>query len=276
MKTINWLFTLIIVVVFVFITGCSMNRSVHNKTSIMEYLYPTENEREVQPNIPTLRLPLKVGIAFVPEKSIYMKSPITETEKQLLLETVAKHFSKHQFISEIEVIPTAYLTPKGSFTNLNQIKTMYNVDVVALVSYDQTQFTQDTLLSLSYWTIIGAYIVPGDKNDTHTMVDTVVFDIESKSMLFRAPGTSFIKGLSTAMHSAESLREDSHKGFNQATEQMIKNLDLQLSSFKQKVKDNPAKAKIVHRPGYSGGGGGGSMFWLLPPVAFLFSIRSKQ
>lgn len=41
------------------------------------------------------------------------------------------------------------------------------MDVVALVSRDQVQFTDQGLLSLTHWTLVGAYIVPGERNDTH-------------------------------------------------------------------------------------------------------------
>ena len=37
------------------------------------------------------------------------------------------------------------------------------------------QFTDEGLASFAYWTIIGAYIIPGEKNDTHTMLDAVVY-----------------------------------------------------------------------------------------------------
>ncbi len=48
---------------------------------------------------------------------------------------------------------------------------MYDIDVIALVSYDQVQFTDGSFLSLTYWTIVGAYVVAGEKNDTSTMLD---------------------------------------------------------------------------------------------------------
>jgi rhombotail lipoprotein len=90
---------------------------------------------------------------------------------------------------------------------------MYNVDVVALLSYDQAQFTDEGALSLTYLTIVGAYLVPAEKNDTHTMLDAVVYDIRSRKMLFRAPGTSQIKGHATLMNLSEQRRKDSDAGF---------------------------------------------------------------
>ena len=179
---------------------------------------------------------------------------LTEAEKSKLLEKVADNFRKYDFVSEIEVIPSAYLKQRGSFQNLDQIRTMYGVDVIALVSYDQVQFTDEGFMSFTYWTLIGAYVVSGEKNSTSTMMDTAVYDIQSRKMLFRAPGTSDIEGRSTPVNLSEELRADSIQGFNKAAEMMSTNLELQLNNFKEKIKANPEQVKIVHRQGYSGSG----------------------
>ncbi len=244
------------------LSGCGA-KSSHYKSSTVEYLYPDKQEIQ-KPETPALELPLKVGIAFVPDTSKYGRTvPLTESDKVKLMKKVSAHFKKYEFVGSIEIIPSNYLHPKGGFTNLDQLSTMYGIDVIALVSYDQHQFTDEGVASLSYWTIIGAYIVPGEKNDTHTMVDVVVYDIKSQKMLFRAPGISHIKGLSTPINISEELREDSVKGFESASEDLIVNLDLQLNLFKEKVKDLPEEYKIIHRPGYTGGGSIDIVFLLL-------------
>lgn len=143
---------------------------------------------------------------------------------------------------------------RGSFANLDQIRTMYGVDAIALLSYDQVQFTDEGMLSLTYWTIVGAYVVPGEKNDTHTMLDAVVYDIKSRKMLFRAPGTNHIKGKTTLVNLSEGLRANSEEGFNEAAREMITNLDQQLANFTDKVKERPDEYKVVHSPGFTGRG----------------------
>src|SRR5439155_258207 len=104
------------------------------------------------------------------------------------------------------------------------------------------------------WTIVGAYIVRGQKNDTHTMLDTVVYDIPSRKMLFRAPGLSEIKGSATLVNQSEQLRTDSEAGVSQATADMIKNLDAQLLAFREKVKERPEEYRVVRTEGYRGSG----------------------
>jgi rhombotail lipoprotein len=144
---------------------------------------------------------------------------------------------------------------------------MFGVDVIALVSYDQYQFTGEGVASLSYWTIVGAYIIPGEKNDTHTMVDAAVYDIASRKLLFRAPGVSHIKGRSTLVNINEQLRKDRVEGFQIASRDLAKNLDEELAKFKEKVKQSPESYKVVHKEGYTGGGSVDSLVLMLMAFA---------
>jgi len=129
------------------ISGCA-TRSTHHSSSVVKYLYPDKNEPVETSQIPTLSLPLKVGVAFVPETA-GRNYGFTEKEKNQLLREISGHFKKYKFVKSIEILPSAYLTPSGSFANLDQIRTMYGIDVIALVSYDQTQFTDEGLASIS-------------------------------------------------------------------------------------------------------------------------------
>jgi len=266
--------------------SCS-NQKTRSNSSVVDYLYPTSANKIIKPSIPTLNLPLKVGIAFVPDAGTEKKgrnwwtgvtgsgAALTSATKADLLDKVASNFKELDFVSDIEVIPTEYLTHGGSFNNLEQIQTMYGIDVIALVSYDQVQFTDEGFLSLTYWTIVGAYVVSGEINDTSTMLDTVVYDIKSKKMLFRAPGTSIVKGSATPVNLSEELRADSIKGFNAAAEEMTNNLHSQLSRFKENIKQNPEQVKIVHREGYSGGSGGSFSMYTLAILLLIAITKSN-
>lgn len=273
--------------IFVFILVSCGNQQTRSKSSVVDYLYPTSTNEVIQPSIPTLHLPLKVGIAFVPEQgsttrgrnqwtgAVGSGAALTSASKTDLLDKVASNFKELGFVSEIEVIPTEYLTHGGSFNNLEQIQTMYGIDLIALVSYDQVQFTDEGFLSLTYWTIVGAYVVSGEINDTSTMLDTVVYDIKSKKMLFRAPGTSVIKGNATPINLSEELRADSIKGFHAAAEKMTENLHSQLARFKDKIKQNPEQVKIVHREGYSSSGGGALNLYTLSILLLIALIKKN-
>jgi len=247
LKTLFMIF--LFMVTYNLLTGCASSKSRHYSSNVVQYLYPNKQPVET-PQIPQLSLPLKVGIAFVPEHN----RTLTELDKTNLMTEISAHFKQYDFVKSIEVIPSPYLRHNGSFTNLDQIRTMFGIDVIALISYDQTRFTDEGLASITYWTIIGAYIIPGEKNDTHTMVDATVYDIASRKMLFRAPGTSHIKSRSTLVNLSEQIRKDSLEGFTIASKELIVNLDQQLTLFKEKVKQAPEEYKITHKQGYTGGG----------------------
>lgn len=249
--------------------GC-LSTSENQNSSVVDYLYPQSRNVEVSTGIPTLVLPLKVGVAFVPS---FRASPaLTETKKAELLREVSANFEGLDFVKSIEIIPSAYLRPGGSFENLEQIQRMFDVDVIALVSYDQSRFTDEGIASLAYWTVVGAYLVRGEKNSTHTMLDAVVYDIASRRLLFRAPGTSSVKSSATLVNAGEQIREDAVKGFEIASDQLVDNLKVELDAFRTKVKEVPATAQIVQRDGQRGSGSGG---WLLvlAAAAALAAVR---
>ncbi len=254
----------LLAVIALFAAGCHAldrgnTRKRHN-SSLVDYLYPRGNhDRPTRPSVPTLTLPLKVGIAWVPEASggrdpQRQGDPVlTEARRKELAEAVIPHFQKHPFISSIQTIPTAYLTPGGGFENLDQLRALLGVDVIVLLSFDQLQTSESTELSLLYWTIVGAYLIPAEANQTHTMVDAAVFDIASRQMLFRAPGTSKSQGLATPVRTDDRLRVKSDLGFQEASTNMVANLQLELGAFQQRLKERPETAKIIRSPGYKGG-----------------------
>ena len=252
------------ITVFALALSACANATQHRAASVVEYLYPAK-EVVVQPSIPTLTLPLKVGIAFVPtrEDATGLTSVVPEADRQKLLNDIADHFRKQAYVKNIETIPTSYLTPRGGFANLEQMSRMFDVDVIALLSYDQVQFTNSGRSSLSYWTLLGAYIVEGEKNDTRTLLDAAVFDVKSRKLLFRAPGVSTVKGSATPVNVDELRRKDAASGFALATTNLLTNLDTELDAFQTKVRESKTDVKIVETEEYkdrksSGGSGGGS------------------
>jgi rhombotail lipoprotein len=274
MRSVNRRIIGLLVTALVSLTsGCGF-MTTQRSSSVVQYLYPDWADYVETRAIPRLELPLRVGVAFVPESTVQGRSlfvpeeittapSLTERDKLELMEEVSRHFKKYDFVKSIELIPSAYLLKEGSFTNLDQIRTMYGIDVIALLSYDQTQFTDEGLASITYWTLIGAYIIPGEKNDTHTMVDASVYDIQSRSMLFRAPGISHIKSKATPVNLSEQLRVDSVAGFQEASADLVTNLEFQLELFREKVKQTPGDYQVVQGPGYTGGGSLDGIYILL-------------
>jgi len=248
----------IIMLGIILLTSCSaiVSNNTGKKTqssSLMDFLYPNKGSRaEHKPEIPVLKLPVKVGLAFVPSKN-WQRDGIHGKDQVDLLEKVKKSFLKYDYIDRIEIIPSTYLNGGEGFSTLEQVGRLYDVDVMALVSYDQVTQSLENNAALLYWTIVGMYIIPGNENSIQTFVDTAVFDIKSKKMLFRAPGINKLEKRTTAVGIDDTLTEKSLEGFGLAVTDMTVNLDAELDSFKTRVEEDKI-AKIEHREGYSGGG----------------------
>lgn len=283
-------------------TGCdtfNSSRTEHQASSLYAYLYPDVDKHIDAPTIPVLSLPLRVGVAFVPANDhrqrhfIYnVKDDLTlsESQKIALMKRISTEFKKYPFVQSIDIIPTPYLTPGGSFANLDQIRTMYGVDVMVLLSYDQVQFTGEDLLSLTYWTVVGAVVVDGEKNETRTMLDAAVFDITSRKMLFRAPGIGDVKDSSTLMTLDEQLHQNSEEGFTKAAADLTTNLQVALADFRERVTNSMAQTKALgtnapveyvvrYKPGYTGSGGFGAIGTILIAglgACFLWTHRNRK
>jgi rhombotail lipoprotein len=224
-------------------------RRIHEANSVVQFLYPDKSQPFVEPRIPTLRLPLKVGVAFVPPATGHGRSNFSEAQKTALLQQVAAQFKELPFVQSIEIVPTTYLRPGGGFDNLDQIRALMGVDVMALVAYDQAQNSHETEWSLAYWTIVGAYIVPAQKNETHTLMEAVVYDVSSRSLLFRAPGTSAMRGNSTLFRTAGELQADARQGLDEAAKDLTLQLQHELEAFKVRIREEPTSVHIEHKAG---------------------------
>jgi rhombotail lipoprotein len=242
-------------------SGCGSmvgHGGIRQAGSIVDYLYPDAKEAPaLQPTVTRLRLPVRVGIAFVPGGG--RTGGLVEPAQRQLLERVKGAFTQYDYIGSIEVIPGTYLRARGGFDNLDQVARMFNVDVIALVSYDQVRFNDTSRLAVLYWTVVGAYVIKGDRYDVQTMVDAAVFDVRSRKLLFRAPGTSQVKGSSTMVGYGEKIRGAQADGFAQAVDQLIPNLQAELANFKERVKSD-AGIQVEHKPGSRGAGGVGWPF----------------
>jgi len=248
---------LISLVVLATLCACASNtpRKLSQSSSVVSFLYPdTAEPPAMTPGLTVLNPPVKVGIAFVPENAAsgttarpVNSGVIAETEKMRLLEKVKAAFANHPRIGSIEMIPTAYLRPRGGFANLQQAAQMFNVDVVALVSYDQIQFSDSNSFSMLYWTIVGAYVVQGDRYDVQTLLDISIFDVKSRRLLMRAPGQSQVKGSASMASFSGEARSARIEGFNKAVDEAIPALAKELEAFRERIKTD-AKFKVTEAP----------------------------
>ena len=254
------------ILIILSITACSSLWNFSGETrsgvssSLVDYLYPAgEVPPATQDTIPHLKLPLRVGIAFVPGQS--GRSAISEATKMRLLETVKAEFADRDYIEHIEVIPDTYLRSSKGINGMQQVARLYGVDVMALVSYDQVAFSEDNPASFLYWTIVGAYVIKATSNEVQTFVDTAVFDVATARLLFRAPGLNKTSDRSTLIESGEVVRKAKDSSFSAAMAAMTQNLTVELDQFQARVQEDPQVARTEWKPG-SGGGAFGLWFLL--------------
>lgn len=234
------------------LVGCGQYNS-QRTSNLLQYLYPgSESPGAMETtDLPDVTLPLRVGLAFVPEgKTITTKGgarvePLTEKFKIEMMRELRAQLAEYSAIAGVEDIPSTYLKIGGSFANLNQMRAMTGLDVIALLSYDQVQFTDRGLVSLLYWTGIGWWFVPGEKNDTNTMLDVAVYHVPSHKPLFRATGDSRIYGYSTPKNQSQNLRENSEEGFMEAMTILANDFKAKLDTLKRRLDQ---KASISFTP----------------------------
>jgi rhombotail lipoprotein len=266
------------ILVMLLIAGCSSLWNFGGETrsgvssSLVDYLYPAgEVPPDTQDTIPYLKLPLRVGIAFVPGQS--GRGAISEATKMQLLETVKAEFTDRDYIEHIEVIPDTYLRSSKGINGMQQVARLYGVDVMALVSYDQVAVSEDNPSSFLYWTIVGSYVIKATSNEVQTFVDTAVLDVSTARLLFRAPGLNKTSDRSTLIESGEIVRKAKDSSFSAAMDAMTQNLTIELDQFQERVQKDPQVARTEWK---SGSGGGALGFWILLAFTGLSACRARR
>ncbi|HEY7642638.1 MAG TPA: rhombotarget lipoprotein [Steroidobacteraceae bacterium] len=163
--------------------GSNGTRQTHNSSSLVEFLYPNGATPPAENQIPELKVPLRVGLAFLPSPE---GAGPTAADREALLEQIRQRFSSRKFVTEIVTIPEYYLRNSKGFEGLQGVQRLYSVDIMALVSYDQVEHLDENEWSLGYLTIVGAYVLKGNRHDVATLVDLAVVDPVTQSLILRA------------------------------------------------------------------------------------------
>lgn len=236
-----------------------------SSSSLVEFLYPNKSEPPEHDTVPELHLPLRVGLAFLPSHG---EAALDAAHQAELLERIKQRFKTRHFVNEIVLIPDYYLAGRRGFEGLQGVQRLYGVDVMALVSYDQTLHEDNNQWSLGYLTIVGAFVLNGDRHDLSTLVDLAVVDPGSRSLVLRAGGWDVRHGSSTLINEDRDSRDASVESFSAATNQMIDHFDAELTRFEAEVRAGNANVRIVNRSNSATGsptqghGGGGTLGWV--------------
>ncbi|MGH8253945.1 MAG: rhombotarget lipoprotein, partial [Steroidobacteraceae bacterium] len=233
-------------------SACAARRShTDGSSSLVEFLYPKGEAPPTQNSVPQLTLPLRVGLAFLPARNGGSGLGPDPAQRQELLQSVADRFSTRRFINNVVIIPDYYLQPGGA--SLESLQRLYQVDVLALVSYDQIGYESDLNKSWTYLTIIGAFVVNGTRNEASTLVDLAVVEPKSRSLLLRAGGTDLRTRDTNWVDSPADQRAQARAGYVAATAHMVDNFDMALKQFEVDVQQKKAPVEVSWQ------GGGGAM-----------------
>ncbi|HKQ16121.1 MAG TPA: rhombotarget lipoprotein [Steroidobacteraceae bacterium] len=250
-------------------------RQSHNSSSLVEFLYPHGATPPAENQIPELRVPLRVGLAFLPTPD---GTGPTAMQREELLEQIRHRFADRKFVTEIVTIPDYYLRTNRGFEGLQGVQRLYSVDIVALVSYDQVTNTDENDWSLGYLTIVGAYVLKGNHHDVATLVDLAVVDPVTQSLILRAGGTDSRNRNTTLVDQDREVRESNAAGFASATTQMIDNFDLALAKFEADVRAGKANVRVAKRESGGGrtGGGGSCGPLAIGVLLILLAVRRSR
>jgi len=282
---------LIGVIVVCTLTGCELlgchrcRSDARASSSLVEFLYPNNRMPPAENSIPSLQLPLRVGLAFLPQRPGAGTEGLEAARRDELLERIRKRFQSRKFVGEIVVVPDYYLSanqgPSGvrvfgsrGFDGLAAVQRLYNFDVIALVSYDQVSYRDANSWSLGYITIVGAYVLKGTRHEVTTLMDLAVVDPASRSLILRAGGTDERHGTTTRVSERRETRETRTESFDRATDQLIDHFDSALTQFEADVREGKANVNVTDQQGRRVSGGGGSFDWLwLAVLAFVLACR---
>ena len=132
--------------------------SLRRVNSALDFLYPQGVTTAGPASEVVLKLPLRVGLAFAPNRALNRKTrqtPSPRSKSRGFSPGSPAHSRSTKAIGNLEVVPTAYLQPGGSFANLEQLRRSLGLDLMVLLSYDRHQFTESTRASWTYFTVVG-------------------------------------------------------------------------------------------------------------------------
>lgn len=255
MKTVNhrqFTSLLMLSLALLSLTACSIlgpQKVRHERsTGLVQFLYP---DGQIPNNAarPILRLPLRVGLAFIPAEG--NSEAVYAQHKLELLNRLKYAFEHKDYVQEIVVIPEMYLQNGGGFDHIQQLKSLFNLDALALVSYDQVVNRTENILALSYLTIVGSYIFPGSNYKVSTLIDLAVIDMDKHQILFRAAGTVASQDTIPEAYTQNAYNKQQRSDFSQAMQVLEGNLGVELNAFERRLRNREqTDIELVTKPGF--------------------------
>jgi rhombotail lipoprotein len=259
------------------LTGCvgwdGTWRQGHASTPLVKFLY---GQDDVPPHDASveLRLPIRVGLSFVPAAHPRSGSPPTAAQRSQVLQAIREKFRGLPYVAEIVIIPDYYLDPRrdNGMSQLQQLARLHRLDLYALASYDIVSANEMNNRAFAYLTIVGQFFVPGDTHTTQSLIDLAIIEPHSRQLVLRAGGASRLKGRSSVADLERRQNLQLQKGFQMASDELLRNFATELSDFEQRVRGGTAPIAVRRT---AGGGGALDPWLLLALVCGVFAVSSR-
>lgn len=210
------------------IQGCgTLQPRSSSSMSLSSVLEPVKDSLASTEKKP-LVFPATVAVLMVPGERSHM---VPSSTLRLAAEELKKGLLKNSaYISGVSIINAEDIREKIS---LKTIRDLYGADIVAVISYEQDQRrTQGGFFTLLDLAVIPAFIVPGVKVTTSTVVDGKIIHVPSNAIIFRSSGTNerttYLARVSTE---GSKVDEESIDGFISAINKFGENVSGKLSSL---------------------------------------------
>jgi rhombotail lipoprotein len=111
------------------------------------------------------------------------------------------------------------------------VRATFDVDVVALVSYDLQHFHRENGWAFLYLALLPMVVVPGSEVDSQLLLDTAVYWADNAALLFRAAGTSHGHDTFAMAYRDEHVQGVTEDCFARAREDLVPRLQQELAEF---------------------------------------------
>lgn len=219
---------LTMVLITVALAGCAHNGRVRESSSMsLDTIIESAKDSRVTPDKSPLSFPVSVAILMVPGDGQVPETALYQAAEGLKQQLV----SNKKYIGSVSIVSMFDLNSKMT---LEQLRTSYAADVAILIFYRQDQRTiQSGPAALLDAAIIPAFVVPGVKVHTATLIEGVIAHIASNAVIFRTSGHEERNSYSTSYSEENVAAAASIDSFNVAMVDFGKSLSNTLTQFDQ-------------------------------------------
>jgi rhombotail lipoprotein len=244
----------VMVLVAVALAGCAHNGQVRESSSMsLDKVIESAKDSRVAPDKAPLTFPASVAILMVPGDGQVPETVLHQAAEELKQQLV----ENKKYIGSVSIVSAFDVNKKMT---LEQVRASYAADVVILIFYHQDQRTvQSGPAALLDAAIVPAFVVPGVKVHTATLIEGVVAHIPSNAVIFRTSGHEDRNSYSTS-YSVENVgAAASVDSFDAAMVDFGKSLSNTLNQFDQfDLSKAPSMTALVESSNESGSAVGGS------------------